>query len=164
MVFHTGNSMKNLPKLIVSIVICELVGIMSTPFTVAAIPGWYSALIKPPFSPPNWIFGPVWTLLYLMMGVSFYCIWQLGWKKKKVKVAGYYFGAQLALNFFWSIAFFGLRSPLLGLVNIIALWILIILTMKHFYPLSKLAFYLLIPYLLWVTFATLLNGSIVLLN
>lgn len=156
--------MKNLPKLIASIALCEAVGILSTPFTIAAIPTWYSTLVKPPFSPPNWIFGPVWTLLYLMMGVSFYCIWQLGWKKKKVKVAGYYFGVQLALNFLWSIAFFGLRSPLLGLVNIIALWMFIILTMKHFYPLSRIAFYLLVPYLLWATFAMLLNGAIVLLN
>lgn len=156
--------MKNLFKLIASIAVCELVGILSTPFTLAAIPTWYATLVKPPFSPPNWIFGPVWTLLYLMMGISFYLLWQLGWKKKKVKVAGYYFGAQLALNFLWSVSFFGLHSPLLGLVNIIALWILIILTMKHFYPLSKPAFYLLVPYVLWVSFATLLNGAIVVLN
>lgn len=157
-------SMKNLPKLIISIVVCELVGILSTPFTMAAIPGWYSTLIKPPFSPPNSIFGPVWTLLYLMMGVAFFLIWQLGWKKKKVRVAGYYFGAQLTLNFLWSITFFGLRSSILGLATIVALLSLIILTMKHFYPLSKVAFYLLVPYLLWVSFATILNGAIVLLN
>lgn len=156
--------MKNLPKLIVSIVVCELVGLLSTPFTIAAIPEWYAFLIKPSFSPPNWIFGPVWTLLYLMMGVSFFLLWQLGWKKKKVKDAAYFFGAQLALNFFWSIAFFGLRSPLLSLVTIVALLALILLTMKHFYPLSKPAFYLLVPYLFWVSFATLLNGAIVLLN
>mgnify|MGYP001559102297 CR=1 FL=1 len=156
--------MKNLPKLIVSIAVCELVGIMSTPFTLAAIPTWYSTLVKPPFSPPNSIFGPVWTLLYMMMGVSFFLIWQLGGKKKKVKTAMYYFGVQLALNFLWSITFFGLRSPVLGLVTIVALLALIILTMKHFYPLSRAAFYLLVPYLLWVTFATILNGAIVLLN
>lgn len=155
--------MRNLPKLIISIALCEAVGILSTSFTLAAIPEWYSALVKPPFSPPNWVFGPVWILLYLMMGVSFHYIWQLGWKKK-IKVAGYYFGAQLALSFLWSVAFFGLRSPLLGLVNIITLWIFIVLTMKHFYPLSKIAFYLLVPYLLWIIFATLLNGAIVLLN
>lgn len=156
--------MKNLLKLIASIAVCEAVGILSTPFTITAVPTWYAHLIKPPFSPPNWIFGPVWTLLYFLMGVSFYRIWQLDWKKKKVKVAGYYFGVQLALNFLWPITFFGLRSPLLGLGNIIALWILIILTMKHFYPISKPAFYLLVPYLLWVSFATLLNGAIVFLN
>lgn len=156
--------MKHLPKLIASIVICELVGILSTPFTVAAIPTWYATLVKPPFSPPNWIFGPVWTLLYLMMGISFYCIWQLGWKKNKMILAGFYFGAQLVLNFFWSIAFFGFRSPILGLITIVSLLTLIIVTMKHFYPLSRVAFYLLIPYLIWVTFATLLNGAIVILN
>lgn len=156
--------MKSLPKLIVSVTICELAGILSTPFTLAAIPTWYSTLVKPPFSPPNWIFGPVWTLLYLLMGISFYLIWQKGWKKKKVRIAGYYFGAQLALNFLWSISFFGLRSPILGLINIIALLALIILTMQHFSPLSKIAFYLLVPYALWVSFATLLNGAIVILN
>ncbi len=156
--------MKKLTRLIGSIAICELVGILSTPFTIAAIPEWYAYLIKPPFSPPNWIFGPVWTLLYALMGVSFFLLWQLGWKKKKVQTAAYYFGAQLALNFFWSIAFFGLRSPLLGLINIIALLLFILLTMKHCYPLSKPAFYLLMPYLFWVSFATLLNGAIVLLN
>lgn len=162
--FHTGYSMKKLPVLIASIAVCELVGILSTPFTIAAIPVWYAHLIKPPFSPPNWIFGPVWTSLYFLMGVSFFLIWQLGWKKKKVKTAGYFFGAQLALNFLWSVSFFGLRSPLLGMVNIVALWVLIVLTMKKLYPLSQVAFYLLVPYILWVSFAMLLNGAIVFLN
>ncbi|MDP1721953.1 MAG: TspO/MBR family protein [Candidatus Gottesmanbacteria bacterium] len=156
--------MKNLHKLIASIALCEAVGILSTPFTLAAITGWYTNLIKPSFSPPNWIFGPVWTLLYMMMGISLFLIWELGLKKKKVKTAVYYFGAQLVLNFFWSIAFFGLRSPLLGLVNITILLGLILLTMKHFYPLSKPAFYLLVPYSLWVSFAAILNGAIVILN
>ncbi len=156
--------MKRLPKLVVSIALCEAVGLLTTPFTVAAIPEWYASLIKPSFSPPNWIFGPVWTLLYFLMGVSFFLVWQLGWKKKKVQTAVYYFGAQIALNFLWSIAFFGLRSPLLGLINIITLLLFIILTMRHFYPLSKPAFYLLVPYLLWVSFASLLNAAIVVLN
>ncbi len=156
--------MKNLPKLIASIALCEVIGILSTPFTIAAISGWYAHLIKPSFSPPNWIFGPVWTLLYMMMGISLFLIWELGLKKKKVKTAVYYFGAQLVLNFFWSIAFFGLRSPLLGLITIVTLLALILLTMKHFYTLSKPAFYLLVPYLLWVSFATLLNVAIVILN
>ncbi len=147
-----------------SIALCEAIGILSTPFTIAAIPGWYADLVKPPFSPPNWIFGPVWTLLYAMMGTSLFLIWELGLKKKKVQTAAYYFGAQLALNFLWSIAFFGLHSPLLGLINILALLALILLMMKHFYSLSKPAFYLLVPYLFWVSFATLLNGAIVILN
>jgi tryptophan-rich sensory protein len=156
--------MKDFIKLVLSILGCELVGILGTPFTIAAIPTWYTSLNKPFFSPPTWIFGPVWTILYFLMGVSFYLILQKGWKKKPVKSAGMFFIAQLALNFLWSPIFFGLKSPLLGLITIVAMWILIITTMKKFYPLSKLAFYLLIPYLLWVSFATVLNAAILILN
>ena len=132
------------------VTICELVGIAGTPFTVAAIPTWYATLTKPPFSPPNWIFGPVWTLLYAMMGVSMYLVFQEGWKKKKVKEAFAYFVIQLVLNFSWSFLFFGLRNPLLGLIDIVLLWIAIFLTIKKFYKISKPTAYLLIPYLLWV--------------
>jgi benzodiazapine receptor len=156
--------MKNISKLFVSIVACELVGLLGTPFTISSIPTWYATLNKPFFSPPNWIFGPVWTLLYFLMGVSFYLIWKQGLQKKKVKEALKIFLVQLGLNFIWSPIFFGLRAPMFGLVVIVAMWISIIMTMKKFYPLSKLASYLLIPYLLWVSFATLLNGFIVLLN
>jgi len=91
-------------------------------------------------------------------------IWKQGWNKKKVKTAGMFFLAQLSLNFLWSPIFFGLKSPLLGLVVIVIMWTLILATMKKFYPLSKLAFYLLVPYLLWVSFATVLNAAIVVLN
>lgn len=156
--------MKDFPKLLASILGCELVGILGTIFTTPSIPTWYSSLNKPFFSPPNWIFGPVWTILYLLMGVSFYLILKIGWKQKKVKDALKFFLAQLALNFIWSPLFFGLKSPLLGLITIIAMWVLIVITMKKFYPLSKVAFYLLIPYLLWVSFATILNASILILN
>lgn len=156
--------MKDFYKLIISIVGCELVGILGTPFTLAAIPTWYANLNKPIFAPPNWIFGPAWTLLYFLMGVSFYLIIKQGWKEKEVKTAGKYFLAQLALNFLWSPIFFGLKSSLFGLIIIVSLWIFIILTMKKFYPLSKFAFYLLVPYLLWVSFATALNAAILVLN
>ena len=156
--------MKNLSKLIVSITSCELVGFLGTPFTISAIPAWYVTLNKPFFAPPNWIFGPVWTLLYFLMGVAFYLIWKQGAQKKNVKAASLFFLAQLALNFLWTPIFFGLRAPLPGLMVILAMWVMILLTMKKFYPLSRLAFYLLVPYLLWVSFATLLNASIVLLN
>jgi translocator protein len=156
--------MKNLSKLLISVVGCQLVGFAGVPFTIYAIPSWYATLNKPFFSPPNWIFGPVWTLLYFLMGVSFYLIWKQSWKKKKIATAGKYFLAQLGLNFIWSPIFFGLRAPLLGLVVIVAMWVLIVMTLKKFYPLSKLAFYLLIPYLLWVSFATILNAAIVVLN
>lgn len=156
--------MKDLPKLIISVVGCELAGFLGTPFTIPAISTWYATLNKPFFAPPNWIFGPVWTLLYFLMGVAFYLIWKQGWKKNKVKMAGLFFLAQLGLNFIWSPIFFGLRAPLLGLIVIVALLVLIVMTMKKFYPLSKLAFYLLVPYLLWVSFATVLNAAIVVLN
>ena len=156
--------MKNFYKLSISVIVCELVGFLGTPFTISAIPTWYAALNKPFFAPPNWLFGPVWTLLYFLMGVSFYLIWKQGLKKKKMKTASLFFLAQLGLNFLWSPIFFGLRAPLLGLIVIMALWLLIVLTMKKFYPLSRLAFYLLVPYLLWVSFASLLNAAIVVLN
>ncbi len=156
--------MKEFAKLILYVVGCELVGILGTPFTIAAIPNWYANLNKPFFAPPNWIFGPAWTLLYFMMGVSIYLILKQGKKKKKVRTATMYFLAQLLLNFLWSPIFFGLKSPLLGLITIVSMWILIIMTMKKFYPISKLAFYLLVPYILWVSFATLLNGAILILN
>lgn len=156
--------MKNLPKLILSIIACECVGFLGTPFTIAAIPTWYTTLHKPFFAPPSWIFGPVWTLLYLLMGISLYLIWIQGATKKKVRAALWVFGIQLALNFIWTPIFFGMRSPILGLLVIIAMWIAIIMTMKKFYPLSRWASYLLTPYLLWVSFATLLNTAIAFLN
>lgn len=156
--------MKHLPKLLISIIGCQLVGIVGSIFTISAIPTWYATLNKPFFAPPNWIFGPVWTLLYALMGISFFLVWKHGWKKKQIVTACNYFFAQLALNFIWSPIFFGLRSPLLALVVIIAMWVMILLTIKKVYPVSQWASYLLIPYLLWVSFATVLNGAIVLLN
>lgn len=156
--------MKDLNKLIISVVGCELVGLLGTPFTISAIPTWYANLNKPFFAPPNWLFGPVWTLLYFLMGVSLYLIWKQGLEKKKVKTAVIYFLAQLGLNFVWSPIFFGLRAPLIALIIITAMWVLIVITIKIFYPLSKWAAYLLVPYLLWVSFALLLNAAITLLN
>jgi len=154
----------NFFKFLIAVTGCELVGIISTPFTLAAIPTWYSTLNKPPFSPPNWIFGPVWTALYFLMGVAAFLIWKKGLKNKQVKKALTYFVAQLAFNFLWSFLFFGLHSPILGLLDILILWVLILITMIKFYKLSKPAVYLLIPYILWVSFATILNLSIVILN
>lgn len=156
--------MKNIGKLIIVIIICELVGIAGSIFTVPAISNWYLTLNKPSFSPPNWIFGPVWTLLYLLMGVSVYLIWNKGLKNRKIREALVIFSAQLFLNFLWSFLFFGLRSPILGLINIVALWLVILLTIVKFHQFSKPAAYLLFPYLLWVSFASLLNFSILLMN
>jgi tryptophan-rich sensory protein len=140
------------------------VGILSVPFTLASIPTWYATLNKPPFSPPNWIFGPVWTALYFMMGISLYLVWMKGLKNKKVKIAMLFFAVQLIFNFLWSLLFFGMHSPQLALVDIFFLLIAISMTMVKFNKISKPASYLLVPYLLWVSFATVLNLSIVVLN
>ena len=156
--------MKDVSKLVISVIGCELVGILSTPFTISSIPTWYAGLTKPFFSPPNWIFAPVWTALYFLMGVAAFLVWREGVKKKKVKIALYCFLGQLFFNFLWSIIFFGLHQPFFAFIDIIALLIMIIITMVKFNKISKIALYLLIPYLVWVSFATLLNLSIVVLN
>lgn len=156
--------MKNPLKLIISVVLCELIGIAATPFTFSSIPTWYATLNKPSFSPPNWIFGPVWTTLYFLMGVSLYLVWSKGLGARGVRNSLYFFAAQLFFNFLWSILFFGLHSPILALVDIVLLWIFIVLTIKKFTRIDQLAAFLLIPYLLWVSFATLLNLSIAILN
>lgn len=160
---HTKN-VKGFPKLLISVLVCELVGLISTPFTIASISTWYVFLNKPLFSPPNWIFAPVWTMLYFLMGVSAFFIWKKGLKYKKAKRSLFFFLIQLFFNFLWSLLFFGLHSPILGLLDILFLLVFIIITIMQFYKISKIAAYLLIPYLLWVSFATILNLSIVLLN
>ncbi len=156
--------MRDFSKLLISVAVCELVGLLSTPFTIASIPVWYAGLIKPSFSPPDWIFGPVWTTLYFLMGVSVCLIWKKGINNKEIKIAIYYFLAQLFFNFLWSVIFFGLHLPLVAFIDVIALLVAIVMTMMKFSKISKTALYLLIPYLLWVCFATILNGAIVLLN
>lgn len=150
-------------KFIICLVIVYTTAFLGSYFTFPSISGWYTTLYKPPFSPPNWIFGPVWTILYLMMAVSFYLIWE---KKKLVNIKQpvRLFCLQLFFNFLWSLLFFGLHQPLLAFIDIVLLWIFILLTILEFKKRSKLASYLLIPYLLWVSFASILNLSIVLLN
>lgn len=151
-------------KLIFSIFICLCAGFIGSFFTSPAIPTWYATLQKPSFAPPNWVFFPVWTSLFIMMGISLFLVWQKGWEDKKVKTAVYIFAAQLVLNALWSAAFFGLRSPLLGLIEIIILLIVIIATILSFMEISRTAAYLLIPYILWVSFAAIVNFSIWRLN
>jgi len=154
----------NWKALLAAIIICSLAGALGSLFTFSAIPAWYAGLNKPSFSPPNWVFGPVWTTLYILMGISAYLIYQKGWQKKPVRFALSIFAVQLVLNALWSILFFGLRSPLLGLAGIIPLWLSIAYCIKLFRPLDARAACLLIPYILWVSFATLLNYSIWALN
>ena len=151
-------------KLVVAIVITQLAGIIGSLFTFSAIPTWYATLTKPELNPPSWVFGPVWTTLYVLMGVSVFLIWQKGWERKDVKVALSVYGIQLVLNALWSIVFFGMQSPGLALVNIALLFISIFFTMVLFYKISRPAMYLLIPYILWVSFASYLNYAIYALN
>ncbi len=156
--------MKNIFKLIGSIAICLLAGVIGSFFTVQNIPTWYTTLNKPFFNPPNWIFGPVWTILYILMGIALFLVLN----KKEVKgekgTAILFFGIQLFLNLLWSILFFGLKSPVAGLLEIGILWISIVFTIFLFYRISKLSALLLAPYLLWVSFATVLNYFIWRLN
>jgi len=151
-------------KLAGSIVLCMLAGFIGSFATRPKIPGWYASLQKPSFNPPPWLFGPVWTLLYILMGIALFLIWRKGLAAGGVKIALLVFFLQLILNAFWSFAFFGAQSPLAGLVVIIALWAAIVATMVLFAPLSRVAAVLLVPYILWVSFAAILNASIYVLN
>ena len=147
-------------KLIIAILACEFVGIAGSIVTFPAIPTWYATLPKSALNPPGWVFGPVWTILFAVMGVSAFFIWRKGLKRKEVKVALSVFIVQLALNALWSILFFGLHSPFLALCEIILLWLSILLSMVAFYPISRVAAWLLLPYILWVSFASYLNFSV----
>ena len=151
-------------KLMASILLCQIVGFIGSLATNPAIRTWYETLKKPAFSPPNWIFGPVWITLYTLMGISLFIIWQQGLKGRGVKPALFFFSLQLLLNALWSWAFFGLRSPLIGLLDIVLLWVAILLTIRSFYMVSKAAGLLLLPYMLWVSFAAILNFSLWILN
>jgi translocator protein len=132
--------------------------------TVRAIPVWYEGLAKPSFNPPAWLFGPAWTVLYLMMAVAAWLVWKQGLGAAGVKLALLVFLVQLVLNTLWSILFFGLRSPLAGLVDIIAMWLAILATIFLFFRVSVPAGFLLLPYIAWVSFAAVLNAAILRLN
>ncbi len=155
---------KRILGLAAAVVIVELIGSIGTFFTLPAIGTWYATLAKPAFTPPNWIIGPAWTILFALMGIAAYLVWEKGVRKRLVREALGVFGTQLELNVLWPIAFFGLRSPLLGLVDISFLLLAILLTIWLFYKARKEAAYLLLPYLIWVAFATLLNLSVWMLN
>lgn len=151
-------------KLIASIAVCLSVGLAGSFFTAPSIPTWYATLIKPPFSPPNWIFAPMWTTLYILMGISLFIIWQKYPKNKKVIPALKLFAVQLFLNAIWSPIFFGAKNLLWALMVIVLLWFFIAKTISAFGKIDKRAGILLYPYLAWVSFATILNFSVWLLN
>lgn len=151
-------------KFIISIIICQSAGIFGSLFTFDSISDWYVTLEKPVFAPPNWIFGPVWITLYFLMGLSLYIVWKDELKSKTRNAFFAVFGIQLILNALWSFLFFGLRSPFLGLLDIILLDIMVIVTIIYAKSISKLAMILLIPYLIWIVFASFLNYVIFLVN
>jgi len=156
--------MRKVLGILVFILLCELAGIVGSFFTRPSIPGWYAGLVKPSFNPPNWIFGPVWTTLYVLMGLAAYLVYEKGLRRNDVRKALAVFGGQLVLNALWSIVFFGAHQILGAAVLIVVLWAMILATILLFSRISKAAAYLLIPYILWVSFATVLNISLYVLN
>lgn len=144
--------------------LCLAVGFGGSTFTPQEGSWYYTTLVKPSWNPPDWLFPPVWTVLFIMMGTALAQVLSAGWEKKEVKTGVALFAVQLMLNLGWSASFFGMQSPLKGLVDIILLWIFIVLTMVAFAKVSKPAALLLLPYLGWVSFASYLNFTILLLN
>ena len=156
--------MNNVAKLIVAVAVPVVIGGLSGFATARGVSTWYPTLVKPSFNPPDWVFGPAWTLLYLMMGLAAYLVWRQGIDAGGVKVALAVFVVQLALNALWSILFFGMRQPGSALVEIIVLWIAIGATIWFFWRVVPAAGMLLLPYWAWVSFATVLNASLWWLN
>ncbi len=154
---------RNIIKLAISILLPLSVGAVAGMFTSQAVPTWYASLNRPSFSPPNWVFGPVWTTLYVLLGFSFFLIWKESPSKGR-NSAIIVFSIQLLLNFAWSFIFFYFNSIGAALLEIILLWISIIAMIYLFYKIKPLAAYLNIPYLLWVSFATILNAGYYFLN
>ena len=153
----------NIFKLVVSIALPLGIGAIAGVFTAQSIPEWYATLNKPSFNPPNWLFGPVWTILYLLMGISFFLIWKIAPSKER-NVAIFVFLIQLLLNFGWSFFFFYFKMIGFALVEISLLWMSIVIMLILFYKVRPVAAYINIPYFLWVSFATVLNAAYYFLN
>lgn len=150
--------------LVLAVAVCQGVGILGALFTAPSIPNWYASLQRPSFTPASWLFAPAWITLYILMGIAVFLVFRQGWEKPAIRFAVYLFGAQLVLNALWTPLFFGLHWLLIAFIEITLLWILIFLTMQRFWRLSRAAGILMVPYLLWVTFASALNLSFWLLN
>jgi benzodiazapine receptor len=149
---------------ILAIGICYLAAAVGSAFTALSVATWYAGLVKPPFTPPGWFIGAVWTVLFLLMGISLFLVLEEGRGRHEVKRGVSLFSVQLGLNVLWSFLFFGLRSPFLAFIGILLLWGSIAATLLEFLKISRTAAYLLVPYLCWVTIATALNAGILLLN
>jgi len=150
-------------KFLISVLLPLGLGAIAGMFTSQAVPEWYATLNRPSFNPPNWIFGPVWTALYILMGISFFLIWKQDVSKERNRAILVYL-LQLLLNFAWSLIFFYFNLIGLAFVEIILLWISIVMMLVVFYKIKPIASYINIPYFLWVTFATVLNASYYFLN
>jgi tryptophan-rich sensory protein len=151
-------------RMLASVLVCQLAGFVGSLFTTPNIPLWYATIQKPSFTPPDSVFGPVWITLYLLMGIAAFLVWNKGIRSEGVDIALGIFIVQLLFNVLWSIAFFGFHSPLLGLVVIVILWVTILLSIIKFWKITLIAGILMIPYILWVSFAAVLNFSIFMLN
>ena len=156
--------MKKIFRILVVVVTCLVVGYFSGMVTRLAITTWYPTLVKPSFNPPNWIFAPVWTTLYILMGIALYIVWKSTATASIKQTAILLFVVQLTLNFFWSILFFKFQLTGWAFVEIIAMWVAILFTILWFGKISSTAAWLLVPYICWVSFASLLNYSIYKLN
>ena len=156
--------MSNFIRLAIAVALPLAVGGLSGFATAQGVQDWYPTLVKPSFNPPSWVFGPVWTLLYLMMGIAAFLVWQKGWESGSVKSALALFAIQLILNGMWSVLFFGMRLPGPAFLEILVLWVAIGATLVLFWRVAPVAGMLLLPYQGWVTFAAVLNGAIWILN
>jgi len=154
---------KSILPLLVFILITLFAGFIGSLFTTPSIASWYAFINKPSFSPPNWLFAPVWSLLYILMGIAAFLIWQKR-DNLKTKPALMFYGIQLILNTFWSIIFFGMHNPGLAFLEIIILWTFILITLIKFYKINKTSGILFIPYFIWVSFASILNFAVWMLN
>lgn len=153
----------NVRKLSLSIIIPLVAGFLGSFFTGPAVKTWYLVINRPSWNPPSWLFAPVWTTLFIMMGIALYLVWSAK-SSEKVKSALKIFWAQLFLNVLWSVFFFGMGNFWLAFAEIVLLWIFIALTIVDFSKVNKIAGWLLVPYLLWVSFASYLNFTIASLN
>lgn len=156
--------MNRVGTLILAVGLPLLIGAIGSFFTTSEISTWYATLNKPSFNPPSFIFAPVWTTLYILMGIALFLVISNKGQERRKRTAFMVFGAQILLNLLWSIIFFRLHQPLFAFLEIVVLWAAILYTIIIFYKISKPAAYLLIPYILWVSFASLLNLYVVLLN
>lgn len=157
--------MQKILRIAVVLMTCLVIGYLSGMVTRESITTWYPTLVKPFFNPPNWVFAPVWTILYIMMGIAGGFVWnKMETNEKSVKIAFKYFIIQLALNAVWSFIFFYLHNPFLALIEIVLLWLMIFETYNQFKKIDSKAGMLLLPYLAWVSFAAVLNGAVWWLN